>query len=373
MSDPISDRAADLFVKQERLLALLRDVQRDGLLVMDPINFPWLSAGATAKGIPRLADWPVLYFQGPQRWLVCANTDSQRLFDEELDGLGFQLKEWPWHWGRAQLLADVCHGKKLACDVAFSDCLNVGDRLALARRTLSPWEQTRVRELGKVVAHALEATCRGIERGETEEEIAGQVTHRLTHRDVEPVMLFVAGDGRGNRYRRGGITRAKVERTCVLQTTARKWGLHVTASRTVHFGPPDDETRSEHELATRTTAVLITSSNAKTKVEDILAVGGRIMQMGGREHEWRNGPVGWLSGFVPVEWLFVPADTTNLEVGQMLVWQGNVGGAFNADTVLITESGPQIVTPPEGWPVKRIKIGGATVDRPDILVRKNPS
>src|SRR5438105_3910271 len=179
MTDPISDRAADLFVKQERIMALLREVGRDGLLILDPNNFAWLTGGATAKGILQAVEHPCVYFQGQQRWLLSGNVDTQRLFDEELDGLGFQLKEWPWHWGRAQLLADLCHGKKIACDQSFSDCLIVGDRLAFARRTLSAWDQLRLRELGRATAHALEATCRSLDRGESEEEIAGQVAHRL--------------------------------------------------------------------------------------------------------------------------------------------------------------------------------------------------
>ena len=59
----------------------------------------------------------------------------------------------------------------------------------------------------------------------------------------------------------------------------------------------------------------------------------------------------------------------SLKPGHAIVWQGGVGGALNADTVLVTDAGPQIVTAPENWPVKRIEIGGAAVDRPDILVR----
>ena len=139
MTDPVADRAADLFVKQERIASLLREIRRDGLLVLDPANFAWLTAGAVAKGVVNPAERPVLFFQGPQRWVVCCNADTQRLFDEELDGLGFQLKEWPWQWGRAQLLADLCHGKRIACDVPFSDCQNVGERL-----TPHPMDSDRV-------------------------------------------------------------------------------------------------------------------------------------------------------------------------------------------------------------------------------------
>src|SRR5260221_7459548 len=151
MPDPVVDRAADLLAKHERVPALLREADRSGLLVLAPANFAWLTAGATAKGVPGPADLPGLFFQNSYRWLVCCNTDTQRLFDEDLDGLGFQLKEWPWHLGRAQLLADLVHGKKIACDGPFGDATNVEAQLAPARRTLTALEQARLRQLGKGV------------------------------------------------------------------------------------------------------------------------------------------------------------------------------------------------------------------------------
>src|SRR5262249_43463092 len=240
----MADPSADLLTKQDLVNALLRDVGRDGLLVLEPANFAWLTCGAAAKGVASPGELPCLVFQGIYRWVVCCNTDTQRLFDEDLDGLGFQLKEWPWHLGRAQLLADLCHGKKFACDVPFNDATNVSAQLAQARRVLSPLEQARLRHLGRGVSQALEATCRTFDRGESEEELAGQVTHRLLHRGMEPVTIFVAADGRSRRHRRGGATAAKVERACVVQATARRWGLHVTASRAFSFGPVDDRIRA---------------------------------------------------------------------------------------------------------------------------------
>jgi Xaa-Pro aminopeptidase len=370
MPDPAVDRAADLLAKHERVSALLREADRDGLLVLDPANFAWLTTGATAKGVASPADLPCLFVQNSYRWILCSNVDTQRLFDEELDGLGFQLKEWPWHLGRTQLLADLVHGKKVACDGPFNGCTNVSAQMAVARLTLSDAEQTRLLRLGKSVAHALEATGRNLDRGDSEEEIAGQLSHRLLHHGFEPVTLFVAADDRGRRYRRGGATKATVERTCTLQVTARKWGLHATASRTVAFGPVDDVTRQDHELACKTTAIEILSSTPHAKPADILALAGRLLQTVGLEHEWRLAPAGWLTGFAPAEYPFTPTDaTTELAPGQAVVWTGNIAGATNADTILITDAGPQVVTPPEGWPVKRIKLAGVPVDRPDVLVR----
>src|SRR5262245_734165 len=92
-----TDRRADLDAKQGRLGLFLQEIGCDGLLILDPDNFAWLSSGGVARGIRDTAEMPALYFSAEGRWLLASNADSQRLFDEEVDGLGFQLKEWPWH------------------------------------------------------------------------------------------------------------------------------------------------------------------------------------------------------------------------------------------------------------------------------------
>ena len=114
--DISSDRRADIEAKQARVAELLREHDREGMLLLEPENVSWLTSGATPRGHLDAESLPTLYCTAESRWLICSNVDSQRLFDEELDGLGFQLKEWPWHWGRDQFFADLCPGRKIACD-----------------------------------------------------------------------------------------------------------------------------------------------------------------------------------------------------------------------------------------------------------------
>src|SRR5437870_11274563 len=139
--DATVDRRADLEGKQVQIAKLLQDVGCVGLLVLDPDNFGWLTSGAAARGVLDPAELPALYFSAEQRWVVASNVDSQRLFDEELDGLGFQLKQWPWHAGREQLLADLCHGRSVAGDRPRGGVKPVGEQLRRLRRVLSPYEQ----------------------------------------------------------------------------------------------------------------------------------------------------------------------------------------------------------------------------------------
>src|SRR5262249_56738652 len=171
-----------------------------------------------------------------------------------------QLTEWPGQWGREQLLADVCQGRAVACDRPLAGCKAVGPRLQRMRRALTPYEEACYRALGLIVSHALEATCRTMNVGDTEREIAGQLSHRLLHRGAVPLHIAAAADGRSGLYPQHGFTSAPVRQHCVLEITARKSGLCATASRSVCFGSPDAEFRRQHDGACKVCATYIASS-----------------------------------------------------------------------------------------------------------------
>jgi Xaa-Pro aminopeptidase len=364
-----SDRRADVESKQACVAALLQEVGCDGLLLMEPDNFAWFTSGAAARGILDPAELPVLYVRADQRWVISCNVDSQRLFDEELDGLGFQLKEWPWHWGRAQLVADLCHERRVACDRPLEGFKVVSDRLRSLRRALTPYEQACYAALGKTLCHALEATCRTVEPNTTEREVAGQLSHRLVHRGVQPIGIEVAADGRSRRYRQCGYLAVPVRHYCLLRATARKYGLCVTASRSVSFGDPDATLRKEHNAACKVSATYIASSWPDAVPSQILSTGRHVYQIAGFEHEWRLCPQGHITGRVPVELNLLPEIEDLFHTDWAITWHASIGAALSCDTFLITERGPQLMTPTDMWPMKRIRVQGAEFFRPDVLVR----
>lgn len=367
-----TDRRADIEVKHARLAALLKQVGRDGLLLLSPESFSWMTSGGTIRGVLDPATAPALYCTADARWVICSNVDSMRLFDEEVEGLGFQLKEWPWHWGREQFLADLCANRKIASDAPVGvdgDVVVVGPQVALLRRQLTVYEQAALAVVGQVVAHAIEATCRNLERHETEREIAGQVAHRLMHRGVHAVHVGVAADGRARHYRRHGFTAAPLTRHAVISATGRKYGLHATAARVVCFGEPSDELKAEMTAVCRVSAGYVASTWPDALPREVLLAGRRIYLLSGQEHEWLQSPQGHVTGRSPVESQFTPRSDDLLHAGWPVVWHASAGAAVSCDTFLVADEGARLMTPTEVWPLKRIRVQGAEIVRPDVLVR----
>jgi Xaa-Pro dipeptidase len=366
-----SDRRTDVEGKQARVAALLQEVGCEGLLVLEPENFSWLTSGATARGILNPAELPALYFSAEQRWLISSNVDSQRLFDEELNELGFQLKEWPWHWGREQLIADLAQGRRLACDRPLDDRKTVGDRLRVLRRALTAYELACYLALGQTVSHALEATCRNLALGETEREVAGHLTHRLIHRGIHPAMISVAADGRSRLYRQAGFTAIPISKFCVISACGAKYGLYATASRTVCFGESDEMLRKEHDAACKVCATYVASGWPDSVPRDVLHMGRKVYQVTGFEHEWAQAPQGHVTGRSPVEMAFYAATEELLQPNWAVTWRATVGAAVCCDTFFLSGQGPRILTPAPDveWPLKRIRVMGAEYFCPDVLYR----
>ena len=362
-------RRLDVEAKQELVAKLLHDSQSEGLLILLPANFRWLTAGADPVGFFGRDERPGLFYTHQQRFLITSSVDSQRFFDVELDRLGFQLKEWQWTTRRDQLIADMVYGRKIASDQPFRDCKDVASYFPAARRVLSQYEADHLRRLGHQVAHAVEATARNVEPGETESEIAGHLAHRLVRHGIHPESIQVTGDGRNQTHLRRSHTAEPSERSVFIQVTGRREGLFATCARTVWFGEMEPTIRTEYDLALRMGAAQVAVATPGAKVTQAIEAGQILLRGTPYEHDWRRAPTVALTGREPSEGLFLPSSVERWIEHWAAVWQARVGSAAIIDTFILQPDGWENLTPPSEWPVRRVTFQGKTYDRADVLVR----
>ncbi len=362
-------RRSELAQRQSFVAALLADTQTDQLLIFEPPNLSWFAGAPLARGIFHPAEQPLLIVSATQRWVVCGNNDSQRLFDTFVDDLGFQLKEWPWHTGRDKLLADLCDKKKLCCDRHVRDAVSIAERLQRERLTHSPRCQQALRDLGRDVAHALEATGRAAETGDPERELAGQVAHRLAHRGIEAIAIHAAGDDRDASDARPAYTDHKCQRSCTLSAIGRRDGLHVSASRTIWFGFDEEAGTKQREIAGQITAARSAALQPGVAVSAIFNAGQRVAKALNQEYAWRDGPFGYWTGWLPIETLLSPIGAELLATGQTITLTTRVGMASYLDTYLITDAGSERITSDVEGTIRRYRIAGQIIELPDGLRR----
>ena len=154
------ERALDVERKHRAVAEFLRLHQYDALLLQLPGNFAWFTSGGDCARSGTLDSTAALFITDEARVAVCSNVDSPQIFDKEIAGLGFQLKERPWQEPRHLLIEDLCRGRTIAGDSTFRGTHDVTAYLTGFRIPLAAVECERMRALGRTVAHAVEATAR---------------------------------------------------------------------------------------------------------------------------------------------------------------------------------------------------------------------
>lgn len=347
----------------------LRNLQ--GLLLVRPENFAWLTCGGdnSRRGSSRTV--AALFITPEARLVLCNSIDSGQLFDRELAGLGFQLKERPWSEDRSVLCQDLCRGRSFADDVAPAQAVHAD--LADFRIGLVAEEQARLRSLGHDLTHCVEAAARNCAHGDTEAEVAGQLAHRMMKREITPVTIQVMADGQGRRYRHWAYGHDRIERFAVISVVGKQRGLHVGMSRTVCFNSPPQELLDWHQHASLVQATGMYFSQAGWKFDDVWTRIARIYEKFGEPEEWRAAEQAELIGYDPSEQLIIPRSERLLPAGAAVYWHPSVRSAATGDTILVRENGYELLTHSDTWPTLPIVVKNEPMPRPAILCRETPT
>ena len=380
LADPAADhgdlerkrRRDDVEEKHQRIRDFLDATGHDAVVLGMADSVAWFTAGGDlGLDLCSGSSSILLFINRNCRAVVSDNVQSSRVFEEELAGLGFQLKERPWHEDTFQVVAELCHNKRVATDMGGS-CSHVrreADGLRALRRRLTVLERQRLRELGRTLTLAVEATCRNFDQGEREADVAGHLAHRLIREGVVPVDLRVASDDRLARFRQPTFKASPILKRATIAVTGRRYGLCASVTRTVSFGAVEREHKAHHALATMVDATCIFFSRPGEAVSEVFRRSKRIYEKFDHPHEWTLDYQGTLIGYTPREVLLRPDSTLILESDMAIAWSPSVGAARTEDTVVVDDRGYEAVTAPQDWPQIDVAVKGFIIPRPGILER----
>lgn len=365
------DRLESVERKHRDVAAWLERNGCDGLMLSRPENFAWFSSGGSSSLMPGIEPTASLFVTKDARVVLCANTDSGELFDRHLTGMGFLLKERPWHEARPLLCEDVVRGRRVVADVPLKGARQDSAAIAALRLPLDEFECRRYRDLGKQVAHAVEATARTMEAGQSEAETAGQLAHRLLKHECVPLRVQVAADGRARQYRHWTFSDATIRKWAVLSVTARRDGLVATATRVVCFGQLPDALMNFYHEAAMLAATAFAFSHAGQSLGDVWQRVQRIYEKLGDHQEWTLSDQGAIVGYTPCELPIRPKSETILQAGMPLVWTPSVGPVVWGDTLMVRDGAVEYLTAPDQWPTISISVKGQAISVPDLLCRES--
>jgi Xaa-Pro dipeptidase len=365
-----SDRLADIQHKQAAVKRLLEARQLDAILLQRPLNFGWFTSGGDCCRGGSCDASAALFITPEARVVVTTNAESAQLFDRELQGLGFQLKERPWHEPRTALMDDLCRGRKVASDARFNGTPDISEALKPLRMPLTSIECRKLREMGPSLAHAIEATCRNCEPGQSECDIAGEVAHRMIRHQIYPERIQVCADGRAATYPHWTFGVEPVQRSVAITAIGRRAGLCLGVSRTVSFGNPPQELQNDHHKAILIQASGMFFTQANFAMFEIWNRVARIYEKFKCDDSWERTEQAEVIGYELAEYPLVPRSEFQIAPRMPVYWHPAVGAAISGDSILVGDGQFEVLTPAEGWPKVKVVVKGTTIYRPDILVRQ---
>ena len=367
-------RAADVTEKHERVRALLEASGADAVLLQDPANIAWFASGADLSRFASDSCQTSLFITADARLFATNSVDSAQLFEREVFGLGFQLKQREWFQPHASLVEDLCRGRKVISDSGAEGTKNVARRIAKLRLPLTVLEVDRLRRLSKVLVHAVEVTAGHIRAGMTEAAVAGELSHRLIRRTVTPVRIQVCADGRNMRYRHWTFGEDSIDSYATVSCVARRWGLHCAVSRTVCLESVPPELWSAHQKALLVHATGLYFSRHLQKLADVWPKVHRIYEKFGLSSEWQLCDQADVLGYRPTEQQLSPSADFELTAPVPMFWHPGVQAAMPGDTMLVMPGGCEILTRSSVWPEVRVQVKGHDVPCAGLLlIRETPA
>jgi antitoxin VapB len=201
--------------------------------------------------------------------------------------------------------------------------------------------------------------------GQTEFEIAGLLAGETERRGVQAIGILIATDERIFNYRHPLPTAKKLERYAMLVLCGRKQGLVCSITRLVHFGRLPEEIMQKAQAVAQIDAAMLAATRPGRSLGEIFQIAMNGYARAGYPDEWRLHHQGGPAGYEPREYVARPGATEKVSVGQVYAWNPSIRGAKSEDTILVGESGNEILTAIPGWPI--VKVDGQ-MKRPAILV-----
>lgn len=355
---------AEFQEKIHRLHKLMQHKDIDNLLVTQAHNFSWLTCGAenfvffamSAGAAPLLVTRDKVY-------LVSNNIESVRQFAEELRDLNIEDCSHHWHATNEEITA---HYQSIAKGAIAKDT-DIENDIKLIRDPLCEPEIERYRQLGSRAEEAMRAACMAARPGMTEYEMVGILAKEALSREIWPALMLIASDGRAYSFRHPLPTSKPIDGHFMLVLCARRFGLIVSLTRMVSFGPVKPEFQRRHEAVCRVDAALNLATRPGATLGEILKKGICAYEECGYPDEWKLHHQGGITGYLGRTHKATPGSATKVMANQAAAWNPSIAGTKSEDTILVREDGMEVLTAAREWPMIRAEVDGQTMERCGVL------
>jgi Xaa-Pro aminopeptidase len=364
----------ELDEKRERLARLCHDAGLAGVILATQASFAWLTGGRTNRidGSRELGAGSLLVGADGRVHILANAIEMPRLAGEELADFAFTPVEYPWaddhaapdtlvRLSRQALGADA----RVGADWPLAGATVVD--VARVRAPLTAAELDRYRQLGRDVAQAFERTCRALQPGLAEQEIARRASDAAASVGARAIVALVAADERLARFRHPVPTTIAWRRTVLVAQVAQRHGLSVSISRIINAGPVDAELAHRTQATCGVFGALLETTRPGATAAELFGAAAAAYARAGFPGEERKHHQGGAIGYRSREWVAHPSSQERVRAPQAFAWNPSITGTKVEDTALVTEDGTELITSTGEWPSVSITVRGRSLAAPDVL------
>lgn len=365
----------EIEIKTERLIEFLEREGMAGVLLNGQHNFAWITCGAT-NGVDQSRDngvASILITRGGEKFLLANKIEMPRMLAEEVSDQDFEPVDYSWQdekssgqWLTA-LASDLAGGSVVTDIIIDPSTPAVDGSISPVRRSLTQPEIERFKELGRDASRAFDQVFDQIETGQSELEIASLMRAALERDGMRSVVTLVAADDRISKYRHPVPTSNKLEKTLMLVTCARRYGLIASLTRIASVGPASAELLKRTEAAAFVNASLWHATREDTSGSELYDAAAIAYGKAGFPDEIDKHHQGGAAGYRTREWVAHPNSKDVVGPDQAFAWNPSITGTKVEETVIVSDGTCEVITASSKFPQIVTEIGGVEYRSPGIL------
>lgn len=333
--------------KRARIKQLLEERDLDAVVLKKGANVAWIICGRShVPTTLELSCMDVIVYR--DRIVVVTNKiEAPRLLEEELSG-DEELIVVNWFETRE---AQLPKGGRIGIDGPDSERVNLSSDIEELRRNLNSIEVSRLKDIGKDASDALCEAMMDLSPDMSELEIAGEIAEEMWERNLEPVVLLVAGENRISRFRHPLPTIQRAGNMAMGVICGRRKGLIASVTRIVSFGVISSEIQEKYLHLLNVEAAFLSETKPNRLLSDVFKAGElAYLTEGFPRDEWTKHHQGGPTGYLPRDF---PAHEKTMQIinpRNAIAWNPSAEGLKVEDTLITNENGFEFITLGNNWP-----------------------
>jgi len=360
----------ELESKHQKLVEWLKAQKLAGILIRRNENVAWVTGGAVELRVLTPGETGVgsiLVTAEGKRYYFTGENEAPRLHDEEFGALDFEPVIFPWYADETLQTALKLAGGALASDTPQPG--TTAANLYPLRQSLSESEIARYKWLGAQTAAATTESLHQVEPGLTEYDLEAITAANLLRRGILPSVYLYAVDQRIYKYKHAVARGNRLKAYGMLNLCTRKWGLAISITRFVHFGPLPGELAARFQSSANVNAALLAASRVGATSAELFRVAQSAYSAEGFPGEERFHHQGGPTGYGEREWVATPNGTQVVVNNQAFAWNPSIRGGKAEDTVILRDGKIEWLTATPTLPVIQASVNGENYPAAGVLVK----